>query len=88
MTSTLSGFIYSKETFIAALDRRDPAGTGADTMLFGIFYALGDSTELNISYIDVSNDDYGQYGTGISALGSGTVDNQVEIIQFGILTMF
>jgi hypothetical protein len=62
--------------------------TGADTLLFGIFYALGDSTELNISYIDVSNDDYGQYGTGISALGSGTVDNQVEIIQFGVLTMF
>jgi hypothetical protein len=30
----LSGFIYSKQTFIVALDRRDPAGTGADTMLF------------------------------------------------------
>ena len=62
--------------------------TGADTTLFGVFYALGDSTELNISYIDVSNDTYAAYGTGISALGSGTTNNQVEIIQFGILTMF
>jgi len=62
--------------------------TGADTTLFGVFYALGDSTELNISYIDVSNDTYGAYGTGISAIGSGTTNNQVEIIQFGILTMF
>ena len=64
------------------------AQTGADTTLFGVFYALGDSTELNISYIDVSNDTYAAYGTGISALGSGTTNNQVEIIQFGILTMF
>ena len=64
------------------------SGTGADTTLFGVFYALGDSTELNISYIEVENDDFGQYGTGISALGSGTLNNQVEIIQFGILTMF
>ena len=62
--------------------------TGADTTLFGVFYALGDSTELNVSYIEVDNDPYGQYGTGISALGSGTVNNDVEIIQFGILTMF
>ena len=62
--------------------------TGADTTLFGIFYALGDATELNISYIEVENDLYGSYGTGISALHSGTVNNQVEIIQFGVLTMF
>jgi len=62
--------------------------TGADTTLFGVFYALGDSTELNISYIEVDNDTYGSYGTGISAIGSGTVNNQVEIIQFGVLTMF
>ena len=64
------------------------AQTGADTTLFGVFYALGDSTELNVSYIDVSNDTYGAYGTGISAMKSGTTNNQVEIIQFGILTMF
>jgi hypothetical protein len=70
------------------LSTDNSAQTGADTMLFGIFYALGGATELNVSYIDVSNDDYGQYGTGISALGSGTLDNQVEIIQFGVLTMF
>ena len=64
------------------------ANTGADTTLFGVFYALGDSTELNVSYIEVDNDSHGQYGTGISGLGLGTVNNEVEIIQFGILTMF
>jgi hypothetical protein len=53
-----------------------------------VFYALGDSTELNVSYIEVDNDSHGQYGTGISGLGLGTVNNEVEIIQFGILTMF
>ena len=53
-----------------------------------MFYALGDSTELNVSYIEVENDEHGAYGTGISALHSGTTNNQVEIIQFGILTMF
>ncbi|MDA9181093.1 porin [Gammaproteobacteria bacterium] len=62
--------------------------TGADTTLFGVFYALGDSTELNVSYIEVENDESAAYGTGISAIGSGTTNNQVEIIQFGILTMF
>ena len=62
--------------------------TGADTTLVGMFYALGDSTELNVSYIEVSNDDFGSYGTGIGGVGLGTVNNQVEIIQFGILTMF
>jgi hypothetical protein len=61
--------------------------SGADTTLFGVFYALGDSTELNVSYIEVSNDANGNYGTGISAVGAG-VGGDVEIIQFGILTMF
>ena len=64
------------------------ATTGADTTLLGVFYALGDSTELNVSYIEVENDESAAYGTGISAIGSGTTNNQVEIIQFGILTMF
>jgi len=64
------------------------AQTGANTKLVGVFYALGDSTELNVSYIEVDNDKFGSYGTGISALGSGTTNNQVEIVQFGILTMF
>ena len=71
-----------------SLSTDNSAETGADTTLFGVFYALGDSTELNVSYIEVSNDANGAYGTGISALGSGTTNNQVEIIQFGILTMF
>ena len=53
-----------------------------------MFYALGDSTELNVSYIEVSNDEFGSYGTGIGGVGLGTTNNQVEIIQFGILTMF
>ena len=44
----LSGFIYSKETFIAALDRREPAGTGVDTILF---------QEL-LDQIALSNDDF------------------------------
>jgi hypothetical protein len=70
------------------LSTDNSAQTGADTTLFGVFYALGDSTELNVSYIEVENDQYGAYGTGISAIGSGTTNNQVEIIQFGILTMF
>jgi len=62
--------------------------TGAETTMLGVFYALGDSTELNVSYVEVENDKFGSYGTGIGGLGLGTVDNQVEIIQFGILTMF
>ena len=33
--------------------------TGAETMLVGLFYALGDSTELSLSYIEVDNDKYG-----------------------------
>ena len=61
--------------------------SGADTTLLGVFYALGDSTELNVSYIEVSNDANGNYGTGISAKGAGD-GGDVEIIQFGILTMF
>ena len=44
--------------------------------------------EMGKEKTEVENDDFGQYGTGISALGSGTLNNQVEIIQFGILTMF
>ena len=71
-----------------SLSTDNSAETGADTTLFGVFYALGDSTELNVSYIEVENDTYAAYGTGISAIGSGTTNNQVEIIQFGILTMF
>jgi hypothetical protein len=63
------------------------ADSGADTTLFGVFYALGDSTELNVSYIEVSNDSNANYGTGISAVSAG-VGGDVEIIQFGILTMF
>ena len=85
-------FMYAEadelDVSATALSVDNSSGTGADTTLFGVFYALGDSTELNISYIEVENDDFGQYGTGISALGSGTLNNQVEIIQFGILTMF
>ena len=71
-----------------SLSTDNSSQTGADTTLFGVFYALGDSTELNVSYIEVENDRYAAYGTGISALGSGTTNNQVEVIQFGILTMF
>tara|TARA_B100000941_G_C28437356_1_gene517732 strand:- start:667 stop:1143 length:477 start_codon:yes stop_codon:yes gene_type:complete len=85
-------FMYAEadELDISAtsLSTDQSANTGADTTLFGVFYALGDSTELNVSYIEVDNDTHGQYGTGISGLGLGTVNNEVEIIQFGILTMF
>ncbi len=62
--------------------------TGAETMLFGVFYALGDSTELSLSYIEVSNDNFGSYGTGIGGTGLGTINNDVEIIALGFLTMF
>jgi len=70
------------------LSTDNSAQTGADTTLFGVFYALGDSTELNVSYIEVENDLYGAYGTGISAIGSGTTSNEVDIIQYGILALF
>ncbi len=62
--------------------------TGADSTMLGVFYALGDSTELSLSYIEVSNDDYGTYGTGIGGRGLGTVNGEVEIIALGFLTMF
>jgi len=62
--------------------------TGAETMLVGLFYALGDSTELSLSYIEVDNDKYGTYGTGIGGTGLGTVNNETEIIALGFLTMF
>ena len=85
-------FMYAEadelDVSATGLTTDNSATTGADTTLFGVFYALGDSTELNVSYIEVENDEHGAYGTGISALGSGTTNNQVEIIQFGILTMF
>ena len=57
-------------------------------MLVGLFYALGDSTELSLSYIEVDNDKYGTYGTGIGGTGLGTVNNETEIIALGFLTMF
>jgi len=62
--------------------------TGADSTMLGVFYALGDSTELSLSYIEVSNDNYGTYGTGIGGRGLGTVNGEVEIIALGFLTMF
>ena len=62
--------------------------TGAETMLVGLFYALGDSTELSLSYIEVDTDKYGSYGTGIGGTGLGTVNNETEIIALGFLTMF
>jgi hypothetical protein len=62
--------------------------TGADSTMLGVFYALGDSTELSLSYIEVSNDKYGTYGTGIGGRGLGTVNGEVEIIALGFLTMF
>ena len=33
-----------------ALSTDNSGETGADTTLFGVFYALGDSTELSLSY--------------------------------------
>jgi len=71
-----------------ALSTDNSAETGADTTLFGVFYALGDSTELSLSYIEVDNDKYGTYGTGIGGTGLGTVNNETEIIALGFLTMF
>ena len=70
------------------LSTDNSAETGADTTLFGVFYALGDSTELSLSYIEVDNDKYGTYGTGIGGTGLGTVNNETEIIALGFLTMF
>ena len=85
-------FMYAEaddlDVTAAGLTTDNSSQTGADTTLIGMFYALGDSTELNVSYIEVDNDQFGAYGTGISALNSGTTNNQVEIVQFGILTMF
>ena len=71
-----------------ALSTDNSGETGADTTLFGVFYALGDSTELSLSYIEVDNDNYGTYGTGIGGTGLGTVNNETEIIALGFLTMF
>ena len=71
----------------AGMGTNNKGQTGADTTMLGVFYALGDSTELNVSYLEVDNDKYGEYGTGISAKFAG-VGGEVEIIQFGILTMF
>ena len=70
------------------LSTDNSAESGADTTLFGVFYALGDSTELSLSYIEVDNDKYGTYGTGIGGTGLGTVNNETEIIALGFLTMF
>ena len=85
-------FMYAEaddlDVTAAGLTTDKSSQTGADTTLIGMFYALGDSTELNVSYIEVSNDNFGSYGTGIGGVGLGQTNNQVEIIQFGILTMF
>lgn len=73
---------------VAGASTNNENETGGETILVGMFYQLGGATELSLSYIEVSNDTYGSYGTGIGGVGLGTLNNETEIVALGFLTMF
>ena len=62
--------------------------SGAEMLVLGIYYSLGDSTELGLTYNSVDNDTYGAYGTGIGGIGLGAIGSDNEMIAFNIITMF
>ena len=62
--------------------------SGADMLVLGLYYSLGDSTEFGLTYNEISNDTYGAYGTGIGGKGLGATGTDTEIIAINVITMF
>ena len=68
-------------------------GTAADAMNVGLFYTMPAGTELRLTYSEVSNDENGTYGQGISGTGlcyglceAGGKD--IEMFALGIVHWF
>ena len=62
--------------------------SGADMLVLGLYYSLGDSTEFGLTYNEVSNDTNGAYGTGIGGKGLGATGTDTEIMAINVITMF
>ena len=62
--------------------------SGADMLVLGVYYSLGDSTEFGLTYNEISNDTYGAYGTGIGGKGLGATGLDTEIFAINVITMF
>jgi len=62
--------------------------SGADMLILGLYYSLGDSTEFGLTYNEISNDTYGAYGTGIGGKGLGATGTDTEIFALNVITMF
>ena len=54
--------------------------SGAEMLILGIYYSLGDSTEFGLTYNEVDNDTYGAYGSGIGGKGLGATGTNPEMI--------
>jgi len=62
--------------------------TAADAWNVGVFYTMPAGTELRLTYSEVSNDDNGTYGQGISGTGLGTAGAEIEMFAVGIVHWF
>ena len=74
-------------TFISGQKNRTN-DTGADMLVLGAYYSLGDSTEFGLTYNNIDNDTHGAYGTGIGGYGLGGVGGDNEIFALNVITMF
>jgi hypothetical protein len=74
-------------TFISGQKNRT-SDTGADMLVLGAYYSLGDSTEFGLTYNEIDNDTHGAYGTGIGGYGLGAVGSDNEIFALNVITMF
>ena len=68
--------------------RGDWEETAADAFNVGLFYTMPAGTELRLTYSEVSNDNNGTYGQGISGTGLGSPGGEVEMIAVGIVHWF
>jgi hypothetical protein len=62
--------------------------SGAEMLVLGLYYSLGDSTEFGLTYNSIENDTYGAYGTGIGGIGLGSIGSDNEMIAINVITMF
>ena len=62
--------------------------TAADAWNVGVFYTMPAGTELRLTYSEVSNDDNGTYGQGISGTGLGSPGAEIEMFALGIVHWF
>jgi hypothetical protein len=62
--------------------------SGAEMLVLGAYYSLGDSTEFGLTYNSIENDTYGAYGTGIGGIGLGSMGSDNTMIAINVITMF